>query len=268
MKSIYLYILAALISTFSVQAQNTSDYGNVSSLSLGGSIVTLEGVDALHGNQAGLSQIEGLVVDVNAIQKFGLADISKISLGIAYPVGDGAIGLNIQGLGNGALREQKVGLFYTRQLHKNFSLSAQADWLSYRIDEYGSTNKFTVEVGAQAIVNSKLSVGVHIYSPGEVEFTENQPIPSILDLGVAYKANKKFTLHTGIRKIIDRPLEVIFGMDYDIHDKLALRIGGNSAVNEFTGGIKVDISNSLSVLLGVAYHNTLGLSPGIGFQHY
>ena len=165
-------------------------------MNVGGARANLSGVDALFGNQAGLANIEGFVASVNAIQRFSLSDLNRFSGGVALPFAKGVLGFSIVNVGNDALREQNLGVSYARKLHKHLSIAAQFNWLSYSIDGFGNTNKYTVEIGAQSTVNQYLSLGVHIYSPGEIQFTENQPLPSVFELGMVYRPNPKLNMYT------------------------------------------------------------------------
>ena len=267
MKKSILATFFCLAAYFTLLGQNNTDYLSVASMNIGGARANLSGVDALFGNQAGLANIEGFVASVNAIQRFSLSDLNRFSGGLAFPFAKGALGLSVVNVGNDALREQNVGVFYARKLHKYLSISAQFNWLSYSIDGFGNTNNYTVEIGAQSEINKYLSLGVHIYSPGELEFTENQPIPSVFESGIAYRPNPKLEMYASIRKVIEQSVEVIFGLDYIIHERLALQAGGNTTLSEFTGGLQVKANDSFTLLFGVAYHNTLGRSPGMGFQY-
>jgi hypothetical protein len=267
MKQILFIGLLMLLGIFDAQGQNNTDYMSVASMNLGGARANLIGVDALFGNQAGLVEVEGFVASINAIQRFSLSDLNRFSGGVAFPFAKGAIGLSILNVGNEALREQNVGVSYARKLHKHLSIAAQFNWLSYSIDGFGNTNNYTVEIGAQSTVNQYLSIGVHIYSPGEIQFTENQPLPSVFELGMVYRPNPKLNMYTSFRKVIEEPLELIFALDYILHERFSLQVGGNTTLSEFTGGLEVVASDNFNILFGVGYHNTLGRSPGIAFQY-
>jgi hypothetical protein len=44
-------------------------------------------------------------------------------------------------------------------------------------------------------------------------------------------------------------------------------VGANTALEEFTAGFRLEVSDSLDMQFGFAYHTILGASPGIGFQY-
>ena len=64
-----------------------------------------------------------------------------------------------------------------------------------------------------------------------------------------------------LEKDIDFPLRIRYGLEYQIKDKLYLRIGYSSRPSNFHLGFGIYINDQLMIDVGNKYDQTLGLTP-------
>ena len=237
------------------------------SLAMGEAAVAFDDIDAIFSNQAGLTSIDGLAVQLHSERRFALQDLTTVSLGIAKGMKVGTIGLMVSSFGYESFRDQKIGLAYARKLFDNLSIGGQFDLLHTSIENYGSSTNFTFEVGVQSLITKNLVLGAHVFSPGEIGLTEDDNIPSVLRFGLKYAPNDKLELHSEFNKVITEEDEFRVGIQYYLIDQLAIRVGVSTNPSDFSAGFAYKIFDYLAVEGGYSYHPTLGSTPGISIKY-
>jgi len=220
------------------------------------------GIEALLNNQAGLYKLNGIGVIAASEQRFLLKDLNAVSIGLAY--GDktfGALGLMISNFGFDEYKEQKIGLAYSRLLFNNLSIGGQLDLLHLNIAGYGSSSNITFELGVISKITDQVSVGFHVFSPSEVNITEQSSIPTKIIVGASYKPSKKIEIVTEVEKIIDRDYTFRMGIDYSIVDRFNLRAGLSTGAATLSFGLGININKKISFDGSFSNHETLGFTP-------
>ena len=239
--------------------------GHVLSLTESGSM--FQGISSIYTNPAGLSSIENYAFDVGYNQRYSLNELSTVSLAGAKNIGSGVLGVSVARYGYSAFSESKIGLLYSRKLFSNVSIGAGFNMLQYAIDQYGSTSKFTFEVGLQSALTKKLSIGAYVFSPSTIVLTEEQEIPSRFTMGLKYVMSSKADIYFDISKTINRDPEVRFAVDYKLIDSFAFRFGGNITKESIHFGPVFNMNNGLSIVGGYSFDNRLGHSAGLSLTY-
>jgi hypothetical protein len=223
---------------------------------------TMLGIEAILNNQAGLYKLNGIGVIAATEQRFLLEELNAISFGLAYGNNSlGAVGLMVSNFGFDEYREQKIGLAYSRKLFDNLSIGGQLDLLHVNIAGYGSSSNLTFELGAITDITKEVSIGFHVFSPSEINITDQATVPTKIILGVAYKPSKKIQIVTEVEKIVDRDYTFRMGVDYAIVDALSLRAGYGTGPAMLSFGLGYNINKKLSFDGSFTNHETLGITP-------
>lgn len=239
------------------------------SAGMGHASVTLSDLWSVHHNQAGLAQLEAVEAGFFYESRFTLNELSLRGGAIAVPTKSGTFGLSASSFGFTAYNESKYGLAYGRQLGEKLSFGLQLNYHSIRIAEnYGNRNAVSVEAGVLAKLNSKLTVGAHLYNPNRAKISDfdNERIPTILRLGMNYRFSDKVIIAVETEKDVDHTAVLRVGIEYRLNDFLYLRggIGTNPTLSSFGFGLnlkqfKLDLSNS--------FHQVLGHTPQLSLTY-
>ncbi len=237
-------------------------------LSMGNTLAGRTGANALFGNQAGLAELESTSFIVSTERRFSLSALSNHNAGAAIATNAGTIGLAINYFGFSEFNEQVIGLSYARALGEKFNIGAQIDYIGTRIRDFGNINTYTFELGILANVNNQLDIGAHFFNPLDVDRgIEDEPLESILSVGFAYRASKKFTLMADVEAELDFDPRYKLGIDYALNELLNLRFGAFTEPVTLSFGIGLKIKSQLFIDFASTYQTILGISPGLGVRY-
>ncbi len=257
-----------LITSYSCWGQFGLNYGeNAKSLSLGGASVNFTGIESIFSNQAGITRVKNLSIVAHAERRFDLTDLSTFNFGLVKSSGFGHFGLMISSFGIDAYKEQKIGLAYGRKLFDQLSIGGQFDILNLSIDQFGSKSVFTFEIGLQSQVTKELSVSAHIFSPGNVSITDNDELSSRMRFGLSYAPGDKARIYAEFQKVLEFENDIRFGIEYDIIEALALRIGTAVNPGSVSGGFSYKVTKNLMIDGGYANNSVLGSTPGVSIKY-
>lgn len=258
----------AILLTFLAQIvtfQNVSAIGNQSSgarsLGLGNANVTLFDLWSANNNQAGLAYVEKFGFGIGYENRFGLSELGLKTLNMAVPVKFGTFGLTVQQFGFTDYNENKFGLAYGMKVSKRVSIGVQIDYLLVSVAEAQTENKsgITAEIGLQAKLTDKLTLGAHIFNVPNTSMSGSydEKIPMIITLGLNYKFSKKVFAVIDIEKNIDLDPNLKVGIEYHPIDALYFRGGLNTYDFHFTGGLGFKLK-SFNFDLGFSHQTYLG----------
>lgn len=263
MKLKLLLIFLCIGSMPSLYAQNGAlALGSAQSMAMGNAGVAFSGAHSLWRNQAGLALLERPQFIAAGEQRFLLSEIRSLSAGAAYPTSSGVFGLSLNYFGFDAFNQQQIGLAYGRKLLDQLSIGARFLYMGTRIPEYGQRSQLTFEIGVMAQLLPELQIGAHIHNPLAIEVVENEILPTIFSLGLAYRPSEKLLITGEAEKDIDFPVRAKFGLDYQLIEALSLRAGVASNPSQISFGVGYQFENGLSLNVASTYHQYLGATPG------
>jgi len=252
----------------SLMAQNGAPLpAGARGVGMGNTGVSNRDIHSIFSNIAGIAFLQGSQFALFGEERFAGSGISNIAVGASHSVGIGAFGLILQNYGIEDFNEQKIGLGYARKLSDKLSLGVQFDFLNTRITDHGSASIFTFEIGFLAPISKELTVGARIFSPIRVTIVDDEEVLGVLGIGFSYQPSKKVTFNGEVEKGVDTDISVRAGIEYQIHPVVSLRVGGASNPTLITFGLGFKISDQFSIDVASSYHQTLGLSPGVGLRY-
>ena len=263
-----VYLLVFCTSFFSISisfGQNAfSTAAGARGIGMGNANLTLKDVYSGFNNPAGLAYLDGFSGAAFVENRFLLQELQLAAISVAQSTNSGTIGMTLQYFGFEDYNEQKVGLNYSRKLFDKLSIGAQFDFLSTRVKEYGNASAITFDVGLQYEILDKLIAGLHVFNPIRATIGA-EDLPSIIQIGLTYKIADYLTISGAIEKDAFLPYNAKVGVEYQVADKIQLRVGMNSNPNRLSFGVGY-LVNQLQLNVAATYHDVLGFSPALGFR--
>ena len=268
MKKIYISFLFLFILGNQLIAQNgTIAVAGARGAAMGNTGLAFSDINSIFRNQAGLAYLSGYASILSAEQRFLLSEISVLSAGAALSNKKwGAFGLSLGYFGFSDFNEQKIGLAYARKLFKTLAIGVQFDFLNTRIKEYGSKGVLTFEAGLHAKITKELHLAAHLFSPREIAITEEESIPTVFQLGLAYLPSTKITFTLEAEKDLNLALQIKSGLEYRPVESIALRVGAGTQPSIFSFGVGYLTKSGFRIDLAARYHQVLGITPSISIS--
>lgn len=249
-------------------AQNgVNTTGGALSLGLSDANLGLRGIDAAFTNQAGLAYVESFSALAVGQRRFSLNELSSVAVAAAYPTNSGTFAIQLQYFGFENFNEQKIGVGYGRKLGEKLSIGAQVSWLSTQIAQYGSSGLPVLEIGLQSAIVKNLSLNAHLINPFAPEITEGENLPTTLRVGLTYSPSEQVKIHAQADKDIDFDARFRTGIEYDLSSLLFIRAGVATNPGQISFGFGVKLENGFGLDIGTAFHQQLGLIPGLGLRY-
>ena len=153
---------------------------------------------------------------------------------------------------------------------KRVSLGVQIDYLLVSISEAQTQNKsgITAEIGLQAKVTDKLTLGAHVFNipNSTLNGTTAEKIPMTISLGLNYKFSKKVFAVVDLEKNIDLDPNLKVGIEYHPIDALYFRGGLNTFDFHFNGGLGVKVKG-FNFDLGFSHQTYLGFVSQVSLSY-
>lgn len=262
-----LFFIVFLSCTQLIFSQNThSFYGGAATLGKGDISLLEKNIYALYSNQAGLASIESFGANISYTQLYQIPDLHHVQVGLSYGSKFGGFGFQVQNSSNAGYDHQKFGLAYGRKILEKLDVGAQFDLFNVQIDGYGATQFVSVEFGAMSDINKQLSVGLHVFSPGQAKIIDSEIVSTKMRFGIAYSPSKYVSLLSEIEKNISQNPILKFGIQYMPNEVFVLRVGTNTGPSTINFGFGLNQKQFL-IDLGFELHQQLGLSSSIGISY-
>ncbi len=227
----------------------------------------LSGTEAIYLNQAGITGVKNMAFDLSAERRYNLEELTQISLAAIKSFKIGTFGIMASSFGFNAYNEQKIGLAYGRKLAKNITLGGQFDMLRYNIDQVGSSNVFSFEVGILTQISEQLTLGAHVFSPIHVKVNEVDKISTRFRLGLKYMPSKKVFLLADTDKTLEKAMEFKIGVGYAPIQVLSLMAGFNTLHSTWHFGAMLNFDDTYKIKTAIGSSHILGNSPAISLQY-
>ena len=235
---------------------------------LGRSGLSIEDAGAIYNNQAGLSGIKHWVADVSIEQRFNLQDLTSLQVSFANRFGFGTLGVLFSQFGSEIYNEQLYGLVYGRQLSKTVSLGGIFSVLGFNNQTFGSRYTATAGIGSNVKLNQAFTLSAHIFSPFQVEITENNEVSTRFRVGVTYKPSLKVSVFGEIDKLLNRTQwEYKLGIMYQVVQSLYLQAGFNPNAELYSFGLRYNVFRDFSIRGAGMVHQVLGLTPALSLSY-
>lgn len=234
---------------------------------LGGTGLTFVDTYAAWTNPAGLAKLNAVGGNVSGEQRFGLSELQNVGLGVGLPAAGGGLGLTFMSFGYATLRENRVGLSYGRSLARNFRVGGEIVGHNLSVEGYDSRFAATFSLGMQLDIIPELSIGFRAFSLLRVETAEQEYLPQLLSVGLGYRPNDKMLVMAEVHQDLDVAARVHIGLEYLVTEKIDLRLGVTTGPAELSFGAGFWATDNIRVEIAGAYHETLGVTPGVGLAY-
>ena len=238
------------------------------SMSMGGASVGFKNEQAIFHNPAGLVGVKRSNILLASEIKFGLKDLKPMGAAFVLPSQSGVFGFSFQNYTFDSYRESKLGVAYARRLSSKFNLGVQLDYLRLKIDEYGSTNLLTFEIGCNTLIVKDLVLSAYIFNPLSVRLNEVERTPSVFRLGLNYSLNARVLICLETEKDINFPASFKFGLAYEAVESLTLRCGFRTSPSIFSFGFGYVLNSHFTADLALTNHPYLGLTPAFSLNYF
>jgi len=222
-------------------------------------------VFSVFNNPAGLSQFNWREIGIYySPAPFGLSALANGYAAYHEPIGSGAVTAGFMTYGFELYKETKIALSYSYNLKNKFFAGVTAIYHNLKIQNYGSGNSFSFNLGGLAYITNHLRMGFVIHNISRATFgKEENQIPMILNIGASYDLTNNFSFNAAIEKDIDFTAAIHFGAEYSIIKYVTLRIGFSNEPNTLSGGIGINYS-LFQIDYAVFTHQDLGLTHQAG----
>ena len=266
MKKLLLFLIC--FPTFLFAGNDNIHFGGRSA-GMGHASVTLSDVWSSHHNQAGLGWLTKVEAGVFAQNRFLVKEMNYMGFAYAHPVKSGAFALSFTNFGYTQYGESKLGLAYGMKFSERITGGVQINYHNTRIgNNYGSASVLSTEMGLQAKLTSKLELGLHLFNPTQAKLNDfnDERMPTIMRLGMAYTFSNKVFITLEAEKDIDFPANFKAGIEYKANDKIYLRGGIGASPTAATFGVGV-YHKGLKFDLASSYHQVLGFIPEVSLTY-
>lgn len=266
-KCFFLIGFLILVSLAAKTQSGFSSLGGAHFLGYARAGVATEGGGSIYLNQAGITAVKNWSADISVERRFNLEELTQLSFSVVKSLKIGNVGIMASSFGFDQYNEQKIGLVYARKLSPMLSLGGQFDVLRYNIENLGSKNVFSFEVGMLLKINRQLSLGTHVFSPVNVEVTNGNEINTRFRAGIKYSPSNKVFLLADLDKVLDRSLEFKFGFGYQPSQILEVRAGMNPTISQYTFGFRLSLKDKFKISSAFGLNNILGNTPALSIQY-
>ena len=256
----FLTLLFLSVTTFSF----TQGYvpSGARSMSMGNASTTFNDVWAYHNNPGALADVNKFSVGLSYENRFLLKELQSQGVAIAIPLKVGVLSFGGNFYGYSLFRSTKVGMGYSMKLSEKFFAGVQLNYQNINIQNYGSKNAVTGEVGIYAKITEKWLLGISVFNLGRAKLSDYQDdrFSTVFRLGSSYKFSEKLLLSGEFEKDLDSPLRFKAGLEYEIVDQFFVRGGFLSSPTEVTFGFGYNLKH-IRLNIGSAYERVVGWSP-------
>lgn len=228
-----------------------------------GAVVT--DVWSVNANAAGITSISSATVSLNYTKHFFSNDLNTQAAVLVFPFKNNYVGLSFQRYGFSAYNEIKTGFSYAKKFGDEFSAAINVNYHQIKIDNYGTNNGFSIDVGVMYQLNKEITFGAYVSNPSQQKYNNTEvltSIPASINLGALYKISDKVLITTTVQKDFKSDVDVKLGLEYKMFELISLRGGLSAMPFKQYAGIGFN-HNKLVLDMAITYDPYLGYSPQI-----
>ncbi|GAA4313365.1 hypothetical protein GCM10023143_23600 [Compostibacter hankyongensis] len=226
-------------------------------------------VFAVFHNQASLARIRTFSAGAYASRRFMLRATTGMAFAAALPVSSGTFAVSASRFGYEVFNHHEASVAYGRHLGRYVDIGMQFDYLSTRIQEYGSAHAVTAEAGIAVHPASWLQVGLHAFSPAPVHYSKpvNEDIGSRYTLGLGFEPSDKILLALEGSWDTQSGTFLSLSFAYQPAPVLAICSGFTTGTRQNFLGVRLFLKR-LRIDMSTGYHPRLGITPALGVVYH
>ncbi len=194
---------------------------------------------------------------------FGLRELRRLDLALAFPVGKGAFGSQLRSFGGALYRELSITAAFGAPLAEGCDGGLSFTFYHLSISRYGAASGWAVNAGARVRVADQALFGASIRNVNRpVLGRSGEPISMELNAFFQYDPAGWVHLLAGISKEERTRPSGGAGLEADIAGCVALRAGVNEGASEYGLGASF-IFAAFELDYGMVSHVSLGLTQSV-----
>ena len=196
-------------------------------------------------------------------------ELSNQQLKFTLPLKNYEAGLGFQRYGIAEFNQLTAGASLAKNFGDRFSIGLRANYHQLKIQNYGSTTGFSIDVGVMYHFNNQITIGVNVNNPAKQNYRNSNTslsIPSLVNFGIAYQASNKILIAANLIKNFNEKYDVGLGLDYKLAEILSLRGGATMKPFKQYGGIGIEYKK-LNLDLAIENDPHIGYSSQIGIAY-
>ena len=224
-----------LLGALNIHAQSVLSIGGAKNEALGSPVSISTDEWALWRNPAGLASVEQPIVSSSIRRSQSLSATTKSVLGLA-PMKFGTAAIGVSSFGDDIYNESMASLGFANRFGLA-SIGIRTDVNQLRIDGNSTHRVFGVTIGCIAKITQRLSIGISARNINLPEWSHGQPLPIVLNTGIAYTPADNFMVVAEVEKNTDFDPSFKGGFEYSMRKKFFARTGFNLFPNAAFGGV-------------------------------
>ena len=218
-------------------------------------------------NVGTMDRMDESELSVSVDQRFGLKELSTLSLSGVSKLEFGSIGFGISRFGGDHFNQQQVGIGFSNTLGI-VSLGGKLEWLQTQIEGFGTGHSLLFSMGGVAQLGPEIMLGGHFsnFTQSKISQNNEQALPTLVQVGIGYTPTKSLSMYTEVEKDVALPAIFKLGFEYTLSEWIFLRTGINSNPSRLSFGLGIrkkrfgfDYAYGQNSALGRTHHFSLGL---------
>jgi competence ComEA-like helix-hairpin-helix protein len=215
---------------------------------------------ALMSNPAGLSMTTNFHAAAEYSNLFGMSELNASIFTAKHSFGAQAVGVGVQTFGNKLYHEQTVIAGYSLRPFQMVSVGVSLRYYHLAIEKYGSIGVMSMDVGFIARLHPTVQWGMFCHNLNKSRIgSRDEAIPQIFSTGIYCTPVQSIHLALDLVKDVLHPLSTRIGCEYQLFDRLFLRAGVMTELDQITFGGSFQFNHFQTGYAG-QYHPDLGLT--------
>jgi hypothetical protein len=256
---LYVILLIAILLPLKISAQTVLSNSGAKNESTGSPISVTTDEWSLWRNPAGLTSVEHPVVS-SSIRKSQSVNAFTRSALLAGSGGSFSGAIGVSSFGDDLYNESAASLGVASKIGLT-SIGLRADINQLRIDGNATRRALGITIGCIAQITHRLSIGISARNINLPTWSRGQPLPVLLNTGVAFIPGDNFLVVAEVEKNTDFNPTFKGGFEYSMRKKFFFRTGFNLFPNAAFGGIGLRMWR-----FGFDYSLKFGYLPGYAQQ--
>lgn len=268
MKFLFRILFCILLACMNTNAQNGNYESGARSLGLSGANITLSDAYSGFNNIGALADNYGITVCFSSSMLYGMPELLGIGIGLNGKIFKGVGSVNLYRFGNQDLSEHKISAGYCHRI-RFISLGIQLSYIQYLISNYGSAGSMSIEFGGLIKFSKKIIIGGYLFHPlgfGQ-KFEQLNFLHTNLKTGLSYRPSENLMINIEYKWSGNKEHFMIFGLEYMIRGKFALRTGFNIDTLKSSMGLgfkpgkfRLDYALMIHPVLGISHEFSISIN--------
>jgi len=214
-------------------------------------------------NPANLESIKKINIGAFSERKFNLIELSNHLLVSGFSLGKMKFGIFIHQAGNSKFNQQSFGFCMSKKIGEYTSLAIQSSLLKNNVSNFANQRYISAQVGISTHLSKVVKLGITAtnYLPLNKQATFDNGFYLNIGTGLCYEISKQFAMHLNCSKTSTSPTTFSGIMRYQLHKKLAIKLGFVSNTNNTSLDIAY-CGKKMNLALILSFHPSLGITPG------